>query len=100
MSPVPDEEIVAPLIRLTPVNAPPVVPAAFALTVRLPFTVARDAADYPFFDRDAETIEYGYWHGYAKFDREALTPRYAFGHGLSYTHFAYRALNHAKLSFG
>ena len=69
-------------------------------SARLPFTVARDAADYPFFDRDAETIEYGYWHGYAKFDREALTPRYAFGHGLSYTHFAYRALNHAKLSFG
>ncbi|MBL0924770.1 MAG: glycoside hydrolase family 3 C-terminal domain-containing protein [Sphingomonadaceae bacterium] len=60
---------------------------------KLPFTVARDAADYPFFDRDARTIEYGYWHGYAKFEAEGIEPRYPFGHGLSYTSFAYRALN-------
>ncbi len=59
---------------------------------KLPFTVARDPADYPFFDRDAKAIEYGYWHGYAKFEVEALTPRYPFGHGLSYTQFDYRAL--------
>ncbi|OQW46648.1 MAG: hypothetical protein A4S16_10170 [Proteobacteria bacterium SG_bin6] len=58
---------------------------------KLPFTVARDAADYPFFDRDAARIDYGYWHGYAKFDRETLTPRYPFGHGLSYARFRYRA---------
>lgn len=58
---------------------------------RLPFTVARDAGDYPFFDRDAVAIDYGYWHGYAKFDREGLEPRYAFGHGLSYARFGYRA---------
>jgi beta-glucosidase len=54
----------------------------------LPFTVARDAAHYPFFDRTAQNIEYGYWHGYAKFAHEGLEPRYAFGHGLSYTSFA------------
>jgi beta-glucosidase len=54
---------------------------------RLPFTVARDAAHYPHFDRAAETIEYGYWHGYAKFANEGLTPRYAFGHGQCYTRF-------------
>ncbi len=59
---------------------------------KLPFTVARDAADYPFFDRDAQAIDYGYWHGYAKFEVEGLIPRYAFGHGLSYSNFAYRAL--------
>ena len=59
---------------------------------KLPFTVARDEADYPFFDRDAVEIEYGYWHGYAKFDYEGLTPRYAFGHGLSYASFSYRSL--------
>jgi beta-glucosidase len=59
---------------------------------KLPFTVARDRADYPFFDKDADAITYDYWHGYAKFDREGLTPRYAFGHGLSYTSFSYRAL--------
>ena len=54
----------------------------------LPFTVARDAAHYPFFDRTAETIDYGYWHGYAKFLHEGLAPRYPFGHGLSYADFA------------
>jgi len=59
---------------------------------RLPFTVARDAEHYPFFDRDADRIEYGYWHGYAKFEHEGIEPRYPFGHGLSYTQFAYRAL--------
>lgn len=59
---------------------------------RLPFTVARDAVDYPYFDRDADQINYGYWHGYAKFEAEALTPRYPFGHGLSYAIFRYRAL--------
>ena len=57
---------------------------------RLPFTVARDAAHYPYFDRTAEDIEYGYWHGYAKFAHDELVPRYAFGHGLSYTRFERR----------
>lgn len=59
---------------------------------KLPFTVARDPDHYPFFDRDATEIEYGYWHGYTKFDREGLQPRYAFGHGLSYSRFSYTAL--------
>ncbi|WP_342248684.1 beta-glucosidase [Sphingomonas sp. OTU376] len=59
---------------------------------KLPFTVARDAGDYPFFDRDADAIEYDRWHGYTKLDRDQVTPRYAFGHGLSYARFAYRGL--------
>jgi beta-glucosidase len=59
---------------------------------RLPFTVARDAAHYPFFDRDADAIGYGYWHGYAKLLREGVEPRYAFGHGLGYAQFTHRAL--------
>jgi beta-glucosidase len=59
---------------------------------KLPFTVARDTADYPFFDKDAERIEYDLWHGYSKFDRDGNAPRYAFGHGLSYSEFAYRDL--------
>lgn len=58
---------------------------------KLPFTVAKDAADYPFLDIDATEIDYGYWHGYAKFEAEALEPRYPFGHGLSYARFTYRA---------
>jgi beta-glucosidase len=60
---------------------------------RLPFTVARRAEDYPFFDRDATAIDYGYWHGYAKFAAEGIAPRYPFGHGLSYARFAHRALS-------
>ena len=59
---------------------------------RLPFTVARDAGDYPHFDRDANAITYDYWHGYAKLARDGTEPRYPFGHGLSYTRFARRAL--------
>jgi beta-glucosidase len=60
---------------------------------KLPFTIARRAEDYPFFDRDADAIDYGYWHGYAKFEAEGVEPRYPFGHGLSYASFSYRALN-------
>jgi beta-glucosidase len=62
---------------------------------KLPFTVARDASDYPWFDKTAEAITYDYWHGYTKFDRDQSTPRYAFGHGLSYARFAYRGMNAA-----
>lgn len=60
---------------------------------RLPFTVAKQPSDYPPFDRNADAIDYGYWHGYAKFAHEGLEPRYAFGHGLSYAQFIYRALD-------
>lgn len=56
---------------------------------KLPFTVARDTAHYPFFDKDAAEISYDLWHGYSKMDRDGVTPRYAFGHGLSYTAFGH-----------
>lgn len=60
---------------------------------RLPFTVARDPAHYPVFDRDAASITYDLWHGYAKLLREGVAPRYAFGHGLGYSRFEQRALS-------
>jgi beta-glucosidase len=56
---------------------------------KLPFSVARNLADYPFFDKDADSITYDLWHGYSKFIRDGVTPRYGFGHGLSYASFAY-----------
>jgi beta-glucosidase len=59
---------------------------------RLPFTVARDAGDYPAFDRDAVAVTYDYWHGYARLARDGKPARYAFGHGLSYSRFTTRAL--------
>ena len=59
---------------------------------KLPFTVALSSEDYPYFDKDADVIDYDLWHGYALFDRSGAPVRYAFGHGLSYTTFGYRAL--------
>jgi beta-glucosidase len=54
---------------------------------KLPFSVARDTAHYPHFDKDAAEIRYDLWHGYSKLDRDGMEPRYAFGHGLSYAKF-------------
>ena len=60
---------------------------------KLPFTVAKSADDYPFFDKDADSITYDLWHGYTLLDRDGKTPRYAFGLGLSYAEFGYGALD-------
>ena len=38
-----------------------------------PFTVARNANDYPVFDRDAEAIPCNYLHGYAKLASDGVT---------------------------
>lgn len=59
---------------------------------RLPFTVARDAGDYPPFDPAADEVVYDLWHGYARFSRDGKKPRYPFGYGLSYALFSQRAL--------
>lgn len=59
---------------------------------RLPFTIAREAGDYPFFDREAASITYDHWHGYALLARNGKTARYPFGHGLGYGRFDVRAL--------
>ena len=59
---------------------------------KLPFSVADDESAYPFFDKDAEEIEYGSLHGYTLFEKNQTRASFAFGHGLSYTEFAYRGL--------
>jgi beta-glucosidase len=61
-------------------------------SARLPFTVAKRAEDYPFFDRDAKSITYDLYHGYTLLERNGVAPRFGFGHGLSYAAFDYRAL--------
>ncbi|MEM8636990.1 MAG: fibronectin type III-like domain-contianing protein, partial [Pseudomonadota bacterium] len=59
---------------------------------KLPFTVMNEEDEYPFFDKDADEIDYGPLHGYTLAEKNQITPAYAFGHGLTYTTFDYRAL--------
>ncbi len=54
-------------------------------TGRLPFSVPRDAAHLPPFDRDADAVTYDGWHGYWRLARDRNEPAYPFGFGLSYT---------------
>ncbi|MFX1572757.1 MAG: beta-glucosidase [Promethearchaeota archaeon] len=56
---------------------------------KLPFTIPKDPNHLPFFDKNADEIEYGYYHGYTLFEKEGLEPAFAFGFGLSYTTFSY-----------
>ncbi len=60
---------------------------------KLPFTIPQQPEQLPFFDKDADEIEYGLYHGYTKFDKESLTPAFPFGFGLSYTNYEYSNLN-------
>jgi len=56
---------------------------------KLPFSIPSRADHLPFFDKNADTIEYGLYHGYTKLDHDGEEAAYAFGYGLSYTSFAY-----------
>jgi beta-glucosidase len=61
-------------------------------SAKLPFTVATNPDDYPFFGNTVQSVTFEYLHGYRRFEAAGTTPRYWFGHGLSYTTYEYSDL--------
>ena len=60
---------------------------------KLPFTIAKNESDYPYFNPYTDTITYGYYHGYSLFEKYRKDIAYPFGHGLSYSKFKYENFN-------
>jgi len=60
---------------------------------KLPFTIAKNSNDYPYFNPYTDTITYGYYHGYSLFEKYKKDIAYPFGHGLSYSKFKYENFN-------
>jgi len=54
---------------------------------KLPFTVAKEESDYPYFDRLATEVTYDRYHGYIRMDHNKNKASFPFGYGLSYTEF-------------
>jgi beta-glucosidase len=59
---------------------------------RLPCIFPRFESDLPYFDKDAEEVEYGLLHGYRLLEKEGAKAAFPFGFGLSYTSFDYSGL--------
>jgi beta-glucosidase len=55
---------------------------------KLPFSIPEDVRHLPDFEKDAEHVVYGMYHGYTKLEKDGRKPAFAFGYGLSYTTFS------------
>jgi beta-glucosidase len=59
---------------------------------KLPCIFPKSESQLPYFDKNAKSIEYGYYHGYRLMDKEGELAAFPFGFGLSYTTFEYQNL--------
>ncbi len=60
---------------------------------KLPFAMPENVRNYPYFTPYAESITYGYYHGYTLFDKKNIDVAYPFGFGLSYSTYQYSNLD-------
>ncbi|MGV9197795.1 MAG: glycoside hydrolase family 3 protein, partial [Promethearchaeia archaeon] len=67
-------------------------------SAKLPMVFPKSEDQLPYFDKDAKSIEYGYYHGYRLMDKEGFSPAFPFGYGLSFTQYAYNNLKIDKKS--
>jgi beta-glucosidase len=65
---------------------------------KLPCIFPKSAEQLPFFDRNAKSIEYDYYHGYRLLDKNQQEPAFPFGYGLSYTKYIYNNLQISNLN--
>jgi beta-glucosidase len=67
---------------------------------KLPCSFPSASARLPHFDKNADQIDYGYYHGYWLHEKEQQAPAFAFGYGLSYTRYRYHDLRVSASAIG